>query len=135
MANGPLESYLVVGPEAGHLGVHHTSNNGSYKPEIRLTLLILCAWLVWIKYPASRASSLFISSTGFMASHLARSAFQEIMRFHHKVIILEKGLREHLNALNPGIGLSGKLGNSSLLLRGLGINCSKRSLEKNNIEL
>ena len=57
------------------------------------------------------------------------------MRFHHKVIILEKGLREHLNALNPGIGLSGKLGNSSLLLRGLGINCSKRSLEKNNIEL
>ena len=56
------------------------------------------------------------------------------MRFPHKVIILEKGLREHLNALNPGIGLSGKLGNSSLLLRGLGINCSKRSLEKENIE-
>ena len=70
-----------------------------------------------------------------MASHLARSAFQEIIRFSHKVVILEKGLREYLNALDPGIGLSGKLGNSSLLLRGLGINCSKRSLEKNNSEL
>ena len=30
-----------------------------------------------ISYPASRASSLFISSTGFIASHLARSACAE----------------------------------------------------------
>ena len=29
-----MKMYLVMGPEAGHLGVHHASDNSAYQPEM-----------------------------------------------------------------------------------------------------
>ena len=69
--------HLGVGPEAGHLGVHHTGDNCANKPEIKKVGFGFILIEGVISYPASRASSLFISSTGFIASHLARSACAE----------------------------------------------------------
>ena len=34
-----MKKYLVVGPEAWHLGVNHTSDNGAYQPEIYTCLV------------------------------------------------------------------------------------------------
>ena len=131
--------YLIVGPEAWHIGVHHTSDNSAYQPEMEIwhqfqfsARNLKFEHLPSVKslLPVHLLNRLHCLPLGKVSlcrgwSVLCRGKRITLMPSIFKIVH-----KKNLDGLNPGVGGSSELSNCCLLLGCLSVNRSQGSLTR-----